>query len=84
MISALATFIGAIIISLLYGWKIALVMISSAPFIAGTSFVLSKLMARHVSREQQAYNAASVIAKEAIESIQTVVAFGCEKSELQR
>ena len=83
-IQAFTTCIAGFLISFLFGWKLALVVLGFAPLIALTGFLTGKVMAAFTSKEQASYAAAGAIAEEVISSIRTVVAFGGEKDEIKR
>ncbi|CAB3251562.1 unnamed protein product [Arctia plantaginis] len=78
------SFVTAIIISIFYGWKLTLVILSCTPIIIATTAVVAKVQASLTTKELKAYSIAGVIAEEVLSSIRTVVAFGGEKKEIDR
>ncbi|XP_077296429.1 multidrug resistance protein homolog 49-like [Arctopsyche grandis] len=80
----LTSFFFSILVSLFYGWKLTLVVMSCAPVIILTTALVARIQSTLTTRELKAYNMAGVIAEEVLSSIRTVVAFGGEKKEVER
>ncbi|KAG8443724.1 hypothetical protein GDO86_009046 [Hymenochirus boettgeri] len=79
-----STFIAGIIIALASGWELALVYMATAPVIALSSALSSKMLVSLTSKELSAYAAAGAVAEEVLSSIRTVVAFGGQEREIKR
>lgn len=80
----LMSFIISLIVSLIYGWKLTLVVLSCAPInVIATAFV-ARVQTSLSEKELKSYSGAGAVAEEVLGSIRTVVAFGGEKKELLR
>ena len=75
---------GGLLVSFIFGWKLAFVLLSVCPLIGVAGALSGKLMASLTSKEQTAYAEAGAIAEQSISSIRTVVAFGGENEELNK
>ena len=80
VIQALSTFLASLIVSLIYSWKLTLVLLSIVPVLVLTSFLSSKVMTEVSYKEQSAYAAAGSIAEEVISSIRDSCVFRSRKS----
>ncbi|XP_063679336.1 ATP-dependent translocase ABCB1-like isoform X1 [Bolinopsis microptera] len=77
-------FLSGIAIAFSYSWRLSLVIMSVAPIMGVLSAIFAKVLAGFTAKEQTAYAAAGAVAEEVIGGIRTVVAFGGEKTEVQR
>lgn len=80
----LMSFVSSVVISLFYGWKLTLVILSCAPLIILSTAFVAKMQASLTEKELKSYSKAGTVAEEVLGSIRTVVAFGGEKKELER
>ena len=84
IIQSFSTFLASLLVSLIFSWKLTLVILSLVPVLVLTAFLNGKVMADVSYKEQTAYAAAGSIAEEVISSIRTVVSFGAENREIKR
>lgn len=80
----LMSFFSSVVVSLFYGWKLTLVILSCAPLIVLSTAFVAKMQASLTEKELKSYSRAGTVAEEVLGSIRTVVAFGGEKKELER
>ncbi|XP_055687209.1 multidrug resistance protein homolog 65 [Lutzomyia longipalpis] len=78
------TFLICIIISLVYGWKLSLVILACLPVLIVCNFFVLKFQSALTAKELDAYSNAGAVAEEVLSSIRTVVAFGGEEKEAER
>ncbi|GAB0096239.1 Multidrug resistance protein homolog 65 [Sergentomyia squamirostris] len=78
------TFLICIIISLVYGWKLSLVILACLPVLIVCNFFVLKFQSALTAKELDAYSNAGAVAEEVLSSIRTVVAFGGEEKEADR
>ncbi|KAL5961878.1 ATP-dependent translocase ABCB1 [Taenia solium] len=78
------TAIAAAVVSLVTGWKLALVSFTMAPFILGAFMILGFALRKYAAKEILAYERAGLVAAEILTSIRTVFAFGCQEKESVR
>ncbi|KAJ3116721.1 tRNA N6-adenosine threonylcarbamoyltransferase [Phlyctochytrium bullatum] len=78
------TFVSGFVIAFTKGWRLALVLCSVFPLLAGTGFLMAKTVARRTGKGSDAYAQAGAVAQEVFAAIRTVVAFGGEKKEIGR
>ncbi|XP_023168869.2 multidrug resistance protein homolog 65 [Drosophila hydei] len=74
----------SVIISFVYGWKLALAMFFYIPLTMVVNAVVAHYQSKLTAREQSSYVRASSVVEEVIGAIRTVVAFGGEQSESTR
>ncbi|EDV96507.1 multidrug resistance protein homolog 65 [Drosophila grimshawi] len=74
----------SVIISLAYGWKLALAMFFYIPLTIVVNAMIAHYQSKLTAREQSSYVRASSVVEEVIGAIRTVVAFGGERSESVR
>ncbi|XP_073486147.1 ATP-binding cassette sub-family B member 5 isoform X1 [Aquarana catesbeiana] len=84
LIQNISTFVAGLLIGLIYGWKLALVLMSTGPVVAISTAISSKMMVSLTSKELTAYAKAGAVAEEVLSSIRTVVAFGGQEKEIKR
>jgi ATP-binding cassette subfamily B (MDR/TAP) protein 1 len=84
MIQFTCAFLSGFVIGYVRGWRLALVLTGTLPFLAGCAMYLAKLLASGTEEEQKAYAGAGDVAQQVISSIRTVVAFGGEDKEIKR
>ncbi|KAK0086065.1 hypothetical protein PV325_003921 [Microctonus aethiopoides] len=80
----MVSFISSIIISFIYGWKLTLVVLSCAPIIVIATAIVAKVQSSLTALELAAYGQAGTVAEEVLGAIRTVIAFGGEKTEVER
>ena len=83
-IQSVSTALGAAIMALAIGWKLALVSFSMSPFILASFIVLSISLRKYAAKEIQAYERAGSVAAEILTSIRVVFAFGKQQQEAER
>ncbi|XP_068150003.1 LOW QUALITY PROTEIN: multidrug resistance protein homolog 65-like [Drosophila tropicalis] len=74
----------SVVLSFVYGWKLALSMFAYIPLTMIVNAVVAHYQGKLTAREQSSYVRASSVVEEVIGAIRTVVAFGGEQSESQR
>ncbi|NXA74523.1 MDR1 protein, partial [Thryothorus ludovicianus] len=79
-----STFVSGLIIGFIYGWKLALVVLSVSPLLAASAAVWSTLMASLTAKELSAYAKAGAVAEEILTAIRTVVAFNGQQKALEK
>uniref|UniRef100_A0A8C3XY64 ATP-binding cassette sub-family B member 5 n=1 Tax=Catharus ustulatus TaxID=91951 RepID=A0A8C3XY64_CATUS len=79
-----STFVSGLIIGFIYGWKLALVVLSVSPLLAASAAFWSTLMASLTAKELSAYAKAGAVAEEILTAIRTVVAFNGQKKALEK
>jgi len=77
-LSAIATFISALIISFVTSWRLALVLLPTQVLIVGSMSLGASFMIKYTVRGIDVYSQGASIAQEAISSIETVAAFGMQ------
>ncbi|OJJ07136.1 hypothetical protein ASPVEDRAFT_141498 [Aspergillus versicolor CBS 583.65] len=83
-LTALATFISAVVISFIMYWKLALILISTAVLLAGAESVGGIFAVKYSKQSSAALSKGSAVAEEVISSIRHVNAFGIQKVMSQR
>ena len=79
-----ARFIGGLIIGFYYGWKLALVILAAAPFMAISAYFYFVVSTASTKQELDSYATSSGIAEEVLSGIRTVTAFTGQNEELER
>ncbi|XP_035228455.1 ATP-dependent translocase ABCB1-like isoform X2 [Stegodyphus dumicola] len=79
LLNAMSTFIACLIIGMLYNYKIGLVIFSFAPIMLAAFYLEGRVISDHLSIEDDAFEAASKVAVEAIEGIRTVASLHQEE-----
>lgn len=72
ILSVLTTLVGACVLSLVIGWKLALVCIATIPILLGCGFFRFWMLARFQTRSKNAYKKSASYACEATAAIRTV------------
>ncbi|KAL7715736.1 p-glycoprotein 6 [Entamoeba marina] len=72
------------IIGFVKDWKLCFVMISVAPFMAGSAGIFAFVQSKSASSTQASYAVAGGIASETISNMRTVAAIGIEKSRIHQ
>lgn len=67
-----------------HGWKLTLVVLSSAPVLAISASIVAGVQSKVAASEQESYAKAGNIAQEAITNIKTVMAFSGASKEVER
>nr|AJG01604.1 ATP-binding cassette sub-family B MDR/TAP member 1 [Dreissena polymorpha] len=80
----MSAFVIGFIVGFIYGWKLTLVILAISPLLAGSAFVMTKLVGMTSNLELKAYAKAGAVAEEVLGAIRTVVAFGGQKKECER
>ncbi len=83
-IQSVVTAISAVVVTLIVGWKLALVSLSMTPVILGAFMILGFALRKYSLKEMVAYEKAGAIAAEVLTAIRTVFAFGCQGKEATR
>lgn len=83
-LSAVATFLSALIISFVKSWVLTLVLFPAQVLIVATMGVGAKYMVKYTVQSLGAYAAGSGLAEEAIRSIRTVMAFGMQQKLVRK
>ncbi|KAJ3201493.1 (ABC) transporter, partial [Dinochytrium kinnereticum] len=79
-----AAFLAGFVIAFVKGWKLALVLCSVFPLLAGVGTLMARSIKARTGQGSDSYAEAGSIAQEVLSSIRTVVAFGGEKREIER
>ncbi|KAI1124336.1 P-loop containing nucleoside triphosphate hydrolase protein [Nemania abortiva] len=82
MFSILVNFVGAIILSHIVAWKIAVVCLSIVPLMLGAGFMKLWIVARFDEKHGKAFEKSVGISVEAVNSIKTVAALSLEQEIL--
>ncbi|KAI1426106.1 multidrug/pheromone exporter, ABC superfamily [Xylaria sp. FL1777] len=82
MFSILVNFIGAIILSHIIAWKIAVVCLAVVPLMLGSGFMKLWILARFDEKHGKAFEKSVGISVEAVNSIKTVAALSLEQEIL--
>lgn len=82
MFSIVVNFIGAIILSHIVAWKIAVVCLAVVPIMLGSGFMKLWIVARFEERHAKAFETSVGISVEAVNSIKTVAALSLEEEVL--
>lgn len=77
-------FLAGVVIGFIYSWRLTLVILSVSPLLAGSAFIMNKLIAMASGAELKAYAQAGAVAEEVLGAIRTVVAFGGQNKECER
>ncbi len=67
-----------------HGWKLTLVVLSSAPVLALATGIVASIQSKLTTDEQGSYAKAGKVVEEAITNIRTVKAFGGQNKEIAR
>ncbi|KAH9520278.1 Multidrug resistance protein 1 [Bulinus truncatus] len=78
MLEAAATIIAALLIALIYGWKLTLVVLAFMPLMFLGGFVQGKVIAGASKKDRKQLQQAGKICSEVVDSIRTVVSLGRE------
>jgi ABC-type multidrug transport system fused ATPase/permease subunit len=81
MIQFFCTFVSGFVIAFVKGWKLALVLCSVFPLLAGAAVFMSWALSGGSSESSDAYASAGNIAQQVISAMKTVSAFGGEDRE---
>ncbi|KAI8847954.1 P-loop containing nucleoside triphosphate hydrolase protein [Chytridium lagenaria] len=81
---AVAAFLAGFVIAFVKGWKLALVLCSVFPLLAGVATLMGRAIKSRTGQGTDSYAQAGAIAQEALSAIRTIVAFGGEKREIAR
>ncbi|CAK8673196.1 unnamed protein product [Clavelina lepadiformis] len=84
VVMCLALIISSVVIAFIYSWKLALVGLALVPLMIINLALLVTATEYFKTRELDAYSKAGAIVEEAISSIKTVAAFGCQLKEVGR
>ncbi|KAM4074973.1 hypothetical protein ACB094_10G135000 [Castanea mollissima] len=77
-----STFIGGFFVAFFEGWLLALVLLSSIPFLVASGCLMSIIRSKTASRGQSAYANAANVVEQTIGSIRTVASFTGEKQAI--
>ncbi|TPX35876.1 hypothetical protein SmJEL517_g01675 [Synchytrium microbalum] len=81
---SIVTFIAGFVIAFVRGWRLALVLLSVFPVLAGVAALVGSVVGSGTGASQDAYAEAGSIASAVISSIRTVVAFGGEANAVKQ
>ena len=84
LVESTSTFISGLIISFLASWKLTLLTLCVAPFLAICMFYMVNSMRKFIFLSRKAYETAGGVAEEVLYNIKTVVSFGNFDFEKQR
>eukprot|EP00040_Diaphanoeca_grandis_P031275 m.186775 g.186775 ORF g.186775 m.186775 type:complete len:1305 (-) comp32280_c0_seq1:186-4100(-) len=84
VIQFMTMFLAGIIIAFVYSWKLTLVILSLAPFMAVGGALFGKMLEKFTTMGQKEYAEAGGIADEVLTLIRTVVAFDTAELEVTR
>jgi subfamily B ATP-binding cassette protein MsbA len=84
LLQELVTLVAVIVIVLLLDWRLALLTLVLAPFMALTGVLVGRYMRRLSRRAQEQLGEASVVVEETLSAIRVVKAFSRERYELDR
>ena len=84
LVECAATFVAGLIIALLASWKLTLIILCVAPFLAICIIYMVKSMRKSLFLSRKAYETAGGVAEEILYNIKTVVSFGHFDYEKQR
>ncbi|CAG8962445.1 hypothetical protein HYFRA_00014076 [Hymenoscyphus fraxineus] len=84
LLSLIATLLGAIILSLIVAWKLALVCTATVPLLLACGFLRVKMLSLFAIASRTAYESSASLALEAISSIRTVTALSLSSTILSR
>ncbi|CAK8673197.1 unnamed protein product [Clavelina lepadiformis] len=84
IVMCLSLFVSSVTLAFVYSWKVALVGLALVPLMVIALVFLILVTEYFQTRELDAYSKAGAIVEEAISSIKTVAAFGCQLKEVGR
>lgn len=84
IVSALVSVIGGAILGLIVAWRIAIVLLATAPVVILAGFFRLRVLAKVEEKNQEAYVEAASLATEACSNIRTVAALSLEDSISER
>ncbi|KAJ1988479.1 hypothetical protein GGI25_005282, partial [Coemansia spiralis] len=84
IIQYVSTFVSALILAFVKGWRLTLVVLAVLPLLVGSASLIGIILARSTAGGQDAYAEAGGVADEVLSSIKTVMAFGGHERELKR
>lgn len=79
-----STFIVGIVIAFIFGWKLALILLSVVPVMAITGIIFGNASSKATGKGLGAYGESGGIASEVISMIRTVTTFGGQEEEAKR
>lgn len=79
-LTALATFLSAVVISFIMYWKLALILLSTAILLVGAESVGALFAVKYSRRSSAAMSKGAAVAEEAVSSIRHVSAFGIQNA----
>ncbi|KAM5473622.1 putative ABC-type xenobiotic transporter [Microsporum audouinii] len=83
-LTAIATFLSAIIISFIENWKLALILLSTSILLGGAEFLGASFALKYSRKNSASLGKGASVAEEAISSIQHVSAFGIQGAMARR
>ena len=81
---SVARFIAGLSIAFIYGWKLALVIMSIFPILIVSALLMFGITTSYTKKELDAYAQAGAIAEEVLNSIKTVTSFAGQQEEINR
>ncbi|KAI2799512.1 Pgp-2p [Blomia tropicalis] len=79
-----STMIFYLVYGISLGWKLALVILATAPITVVSTYLMTKFQTKYSTEEMNSYSIASSVAEEVISSIRTVFAFNGQQREHRR
>ncbi|KAL3420277.1 ABC multidrug transporter [Phlyctema vagabunda] len=83
ILSILTNFVIAIVLSHIIAWKIAVVCLAAVPIMLGSGIMQLKMTARYQRRQAGAFDDATALAVETVQTISTVAALSLEEQILE-
>ncbi|XP_050546689.1 ATP-dependent translocase ABCB1-like [Daktulosphaira vitifoliae] len=80
VIAASVTLLAAIGIAMIFGWKLAIVLMLSVPVLIGASYQQQMIQRKHQRRDAKFMDEAGRIASECVQNVRTVQSLGKEKT----
>ena len=83
-VQSVARFVAGLTIAFIYGWKLALVIMSIFPVLIISALTMFAITTSFQKKENDAYASAGAIAEEVLNSIKTVTSFAGQQEEIKR
>ncbi|CAO3623249.1 unnamed protein product [Cunninghamella echinulata] len=83
-IMCIAQVVTGFVVALATDWKLALVIIASAPILVGSAIVMGHFTTKYTEKAQDSYSKAGYIAEQAFSGIKTVYAFSMQRNFLDQ
>ncbi|XP_076953143.1 ABC transporter B family member 11-like isoform X1 [Bidens hawaiensis] len=83
-IQLISTFLGGFVIAFSQGWLLSLVLLSAIPPLVISAAFMTVLIAKLMSRGQEAYSVGAAVVEQTVSSIRTVASFTGEKQAIAK